>query len=424
MSDLILVERVLTGTVLDTGHIPLSDAERTCLGLGLRSGDVAVRTGPGEEFAVAWAPARGELGGPELRDRLRESAPVGTTVRLVRHDGALALCIGEIDPADTPWRAWWTRALAGWSDSDPTPPQARPRVAAEADAYDWHDGVGFLDAANSRVRAAAAAGAWDAEAVVDLRKHGERLATAGGFDVLRAVDVAAHATATHEALAHTVLARMDGRAILEGDPNQAADVAGLVLKELSVRGLAQRVLIVCPGALREHWRRELSERFGETFDLPQGTDLTADRLILSHSAAERHAEAFAAPFDLVVVDAAHRLSDSPGPARLAAAARRALLLTPTPVHRDLLDLHLLVELLRPGTFAGPRAFADRFVDRADPRRPINVTELSTLVATVLVRVPGLAPRDGRSPAARTIAVSPPQPNAPSTPACSKSSAAT
>ncbi|MGQ0466255.1 MAG: helicase-related protein [Sporichthyaceae bacterium] len=399
MSELTLVERVLTESVLDTGHLPLSDTERTRLGLGLRSVDVAVRTGPDEQFSVAWAPARGELGGPDLRDRLRECAAAGTPVRLVRHDGALALCIGEIDARDTARRAWWTRALAGWSDAEPTPP-ARPRAAGGPEAYDWLDGVGFLEAANRHASAAAAAGAWDCDAVVELRKHGERLATAGGFDVLRARDVAAHASPVHEALAHAALARMDGRAILEGDPNQTAAVAGLVLKELSVRGLARRVLVICPGTLREHWRRELSERFGESFDL----DPAADRTILSHSAAARHADTLG-PFDLAIVDAAHRLSDSPGPARLVAAARRALLLTPTPVHRDLLDLHLLVELLRPGTFPGPRAFTDRFVDRAEPRRPINVTELSALAATALLRIPAPAvPEQTSRAAARTVAV--------------------
>ena len=42
-------------------------------------------------------------------------------------------------------------------------------------------------------------------------------------------------------------------------------MAGLVVKELKLRNLIKRVLIVVPGHLKDQWRRELKERFEESF---------------------------------------------------------------------------------------------------------------------------------------------------------------
>ena len=41
--------------------------------------------------------------------------------------------------------------------------------------------------------------------------------------------------------------------------------AGLILKELKARGLAERVLIVVPASLTEQWRGELTTKFNENF---------------------------------------------------------------------------------------------------------------------------------------------------------------
>ena len=42
-------------------------------------------------------------------------------------------------------------------------------------------------------------------------------------------------------------------------------MAGLVLKELKLRGIAKKILIVVPGHLKEQWGRELKEKFDEIF---------------------------------------------------------------------------------------------------------------------------------------------------------------
>jgi SNF2 family DNA or RNA helicase len=42
-------------------------------------------------------------------------------------------------------------------------------------------------------------------------------------------------------------------------------MAGLLVRELRLRGLADRVLVVCPANLAFQWQRELREKFDEKF---------------------------------------------------------------------------------------------------------------------------------------------------------------
>ena len=50
-------------------------------------------------------------------------------------------------------------------------------------------------------------------------------------------------------------------------------MAGLLLKELKLRGLVERVLIICPANLAFQWQREMADRFQESFHILRGADL-------------------------------------------------------------------------------------------------------------------------------------------------------
>src|SRR3990167_2112707 len=50
-------------------------------------------------------------------------------------------------------------------------------------------------------------------------------------------------------------------------------MAGLLIRELKLRGLAERILIVCPSNLTFQWERELKDKFGEKFKRIKGADL-------------------------------------------------------------------------------------------------------------------------------------------------------
>ena len=52
-------------------------------------------------------------------------------------------------------------------------------------------------------------------------------------------------------------------------------MAGLLIRELQLRGLAERILIVAPSNLAFQWQRELQEKFDETFMVLKGGDLRA-----------------------------------------------------------------------------------------------------------------------------------------------------
>ena len=56
------------------------------------------------------------------------------------------------------------------------------------------------------------------------------------------------------------------RFLIADDPGAGKTImAGLIIKELKLRNLAKRILIVAPGHLKDQWRRELDDRFEEKF---------------------------------------------------------------------------------------------------------------------------------------------------------------
>ena len=50
-------------------------------------------------------------------------------------------------------------------------------------------------------------------------------------------------------------------------------MAGLLVRELKLRGLIERVLVVCPANLSFQWQRELKEKFDEKFVVLKGSDI-------------------------------------------------------------------------------------------------------------------------------------------------------
>src|SRR5690606_42034537 len=66
------------------------------------------------------------------------------------------------------------------------------------------------------------------------------------------------------------------RFLLADDPGAGKTImAGLLLKELKIRGLVKRTLIVAPANLTFQWQRELKDKFREQFDVMRGEGLRA-----------------------------------------------------------------------------------------------------------------------------------------------------
>src|SRR5690606_17223293 len=138
---------------------------------------------------------------------------------------------------------------------------------------------------------------WDPPHLFDLRLRGELLASVNDFDELLAVDLAKVDHMSHqERTAVKALGAMRGRAILADEVGLGKTIeAGLIMKELVVRGLARKILVICPATLREQWRDELREKFDEDFDVvvSSNSSFDGDRLIISHHLARRNVDVLA-----------------------------------------------------------------------------------------------------------------------------------
>jgi superfamily II DNA or RNA helicase len=154
-------------------------------------------------------------------------------------------------------------------------------------------------------------------------------------------------------------------------------MAGLLIRELKLRGLAERILIVTPANLSFQWQRELKEKFDEKFLLLRGSDIREQfgmnqwmeqrHVITSLDLAKREEilpGLRQAHWDLVIVDEAHRLSWSP-PARKTAryalgellrdTSDHFLLLTATPHKGDPDNFNLFMQLLDADAYADIRS---------------------------------------------------------------------
>ena len=113
------------------------------------------------------------------------------------------------------------------------------------------------------------------------------------------------------------------RFLLADDPGAGKTImAGLLLKELKVRGLVTRTLIVAPANLTFQWQRELKDKFREQFDVMRGEVLRTqygqnpwqerNQVVTSVSWISRVEDAkdslLRSSWDLVIVDEAHKMS--------------------------------------------------------------------------------------------------------------------
>ncbi|MBI4639622.1 MAG: DEAD/DEAH box helicase family protein [Candidatus Tectomicrobia bacterium] len=198
-----------------------------------------------------------------------------------------------------------------------------------------------------------------------------------------------------------VLKSFRGRVLLCDEVGLGKTIeAGMLLKEYLLRGLVQRVLILCPPSLISQWEEELLSKF----DLPFVTTdhplyrLAPDRFWQSHDRILASIHLAKLPknfenlrkceFDLVIVDEAHHLKNrSTVNWKLVNTLKKKFifLLTATPIQNDLMELYNLITLLRPGTFKTVSYFRKEFMERGDPRSPKNREHLRTLLKEVMVR---------------------------------------
>lgn len=180
-----------------------------------------------------------------------------------------------------------------------------------------------------------------------------------------------------EAVYERMLPRVLLRFLLADDPGAGKTImAGLLLKELKLRGAVERVLVLAPAPLTLQWRDEMETKFDEYFEVMGSHSVKGGlksnpwevhpRCIASIDFAKRDGirEAVVdAHWDLVVIDEAHKCSARTDgdkvsrtaryelAERLAAKAERLVLLTATPHQGDNDQFLHFLRLLEPDQFA-------------------------------------------------------------------------
>ncbi len=396
-----MIEKRITHQLLESGELALTERECAALTLPEHSTTLTLEL-EGETFCAQWSGRSRHLGGDLLTERLQDYGQENGLLHLRLVDQVYRLLLL---PPGAP--AQITRVSP---PIDNVKKQSGPRAARRRSTidrqfhtdseYGWsagaHRTVGFLTDARTLMGEQLKAGGFDPLELVELRLQGEELATLDDFEELLAVDVANVDRMPHqEAVARHALSRLRGRAVLADEVGLGKTIeAGLAVKELTLRGLATRVLILCPAPLRDQWREEMSHKFDLNFDVAyRGTDVAKqDRLILSLTLGRSVADKLTKkPWDIVIVDEAHRAA-GPGARKtrelitaLTTACRYAFFLTATPVQNDLLELYRLVELLRPGTFSSVNAFKRQFMTSYDPRTPNDPAGLRRLISSAMIR---------------------------------------
>jgi SNF2 family DNA or RNA helicase len=218
-------------------------------------------------------------------------------------------------------------------------------------------------------------------------------------------------TSNLDALPHQIravygemLPRQPLRFLLADDPGAGKTImAGLLIKELIVRGDVHRCLIVPPGSLVEQWQDELAQKLGLEFEIITRDSIEASRsgnpfaeksLVIARldqlsRSDEIQAKLEQTDWDLIVVDEAHKMSahffgyEVKKTRRyqlgelLGRVTRHLLLMTATPHSGKPEDFQLFMALIDPDRFEGKPRKGARTLDAQGLMRRMVKEELLT-----------------------------------------------
>lgn len=237
-----------------------------------------------------------------------------------------------------------------------------------------------------------------------LVSEAHRIRLAYLFDPLLAVHTSLVEPLPHQitAVYGEMLDRQPLRFLLADDPGAGKTImAGLLIRELLIRGDLQRCLIVCPGSLAVQWQDELHQKFHLPFDILTNDRIEAartgnalaemslviarlDKLSRSEDLQEKLQQT---DWDLVICDEAHKMSASffGGEVRetkryklgklLSSVTRHFLLMTATPHNGKEEDFQLFLALIDGDRFEGRFRDGVHVADNSDLMRRMVKEEL-------------------------------------------------
>ncbi len=217
--------------------------------------------------------------------------------------------------------------------------------------------------------------------IFKLVSEAKRIKLAYLFDPLLAVHTSKITPLPHQitAVYDNMILKQPLKFLLADDPGAGKTImAGLLIKELIVRGDVKRCLIICPGGLVEQWQDELYDKFQLEFDIIDRSRITnartgnpfteMDMLIARLDQLSRdedlHLKVCAENWDLIIVDEAHKMAahyfgnkiERTKRYRLGEKlrehTRHFLLMTATPHNGKDEDFHLFLQLIDKDRFEG------------------------------------------------------------------------
>ena len=182
------------------------------------------------------------------------------------------------------------------------------------------------------------------------------------------------------------------RFLIADDPGAGKTImAGLIIKELKLRGIANRILIAVPGHLKDQWKREMKEKFQETFFVIDRSIIDSlygenpwereNQVITSIDFAKQEdilTSLSNVHWDLVIVDEAHKMAAYKYGEKLSKTERYKLgeilsknsdhlvFLTATPHKGDPENFRLFLDLLLPGFFATSELINESLKNKDNP----------------------------------------------------------
>jgi SNF2 family DNA or RNA helicase len=245
-----------------------------------------------------------------------------------------------------------------------------------------------------------------------LASEAMRIQLAHLFDPLLAVNTSDIDPLPHQisAVYEHMLERQPLRFLLADDPGAGKTImAGLLIKELILRGDVERCMIVCPGSLVEQWQDELDGKFSLPFEI-----LTNDKLEASRSGnwflendfaicrldklsrdEELQQKLKVSDWDLIICDEAHKMSatffgnEIKYTKRfrlgqlLGKLTRHFLLMTATPHNGKEEDYQLFLSLIDSDRFEGKPHKDGTKVDATDMMRRLVKEQLVKMDGTRL-----------------------------------------
>ncbi|HEX5546699.1 MAG TPA: SNF2-related protein [Ktedonobacterales bacterium] len=233
-----------------------------------------------------------------------------------------------------------------------------------------------------------------------LALRAQRHRIAASFDRLLAPAVLYDRVRPHSyqlRVVEQVLREKAPAAILADDVGLGKTIeAGLIYKELALRGLVRTALVLAPKSLLSQWQQELREHFDEDFVLTdekrfRGFEVEPRVICSLPQFVRSFARINSHSWDCVIADEAHLLANPASRRRQCVSELRSawrLLLTATPVANRITDLYSLIDLAVPGRLGTQREFEAEYV--ADPGtcrvvRPDRIADLRNLAREHMCR---------------------------------------